>query len=193
MPRRPQPVLIITQPNTQKVWFSRRLHFAVREFHASVASVTLGLQSRWRTADKVLWTDVYFSITLFLCSCLPSKLLLHDTSHNCSISSLRVHTVFLAPSLALNLAWFFHLDNQLCFRKFVSHIEVEHIRCLYSICCQTFVKSGIWQFWQVHALTRAGDCPGCLSTYFLAKNKQRQGLPAGWMAATAAPLGFLPV
>lgn len=47
--------------------------------------------------------------------------------------------------------------------------------------------------WQVHTLTGASDCLGCLSAYYLARNKRRQGLTARWSAATAAPLSSLPV
>lgn len=40
--------------------------------------------------------------------------------------------------------------------------------------------------------TKASVCLGCLPTYYLARNKRRQGRTAGWSVATAAPLGSLP-
>lgn len=75
---------------------------------------------------------------------------------------------------------------------------IEHIKCqvfaVKHLSSVAFV--GVFNHedvWQVHTLTGASDCLGCLSAYYLAGNKRRPGLTAGWSAATAAPLSSLPV
>lgn len=90
----------------------------------------------------------------------------------------------------------FSIWRELCdWHLFPSYSGAKCLLCTFVLrVCDGFVAVFDHEHvWRVHTIAGASVCLGCLSTYYQARNKWRQGLIAGWSAATAAPLAFLPV